>query len=230
MINVTKSWLGLEAGSIESLINTIQKPSLESAAEYTKDLANVKLIIKASEYKQLYLPYHSFLYFLCRVLKLETVVETGVERGSSTYMILKAMEKNGKGVLHSVELCKEINLPKNVVVPLALMLEGEDELKKRWVLHYGNSLKVIPELIKEIGLDKEIDLFVHGSDHSYEVQSIELDYARVWVKGGSYVVVDRNDYSDNQALDKIFPEANFQRWVLPEKSVKSPLKFAVVQL
>ncbi len=225
-IKITKERLDDHIGLIESRMMVFGGlMGFENAVNYAKTTSEDRDIIDASEHHQLYLPYHVFLYFLTRVMKPEIVVETGVERASSTYVMLEAMERNVKGVLHSIELCKEISLPKNVKVPMALMLENEDELKKRWILHTGNSLKVLPQLPEVT----QVDLFVSGSDHSYAVQKFELEWAKNHVKPNGVVVCDRNDYSNNQALNEVFPEPEFQRWVLPEKSVESPLKFAVVK-
>jgi len=175
-------------------------------------------------------PYHYFLYFLTRFLKPKIVIETGVERGSSTYMILKAMEKNNSGLLHSIELCKEVSFSNKVKVPMALMLENEDSLKKRWILHTGNSLEVLPVLVESgKSQNRSADIFVSGSDHSFSIQYQELVYAKNIVKSGGIVVCDRPDYSNHKALNEVFPVDNYIRYILPEKSVNSPLEFAVIR-
>jgi len=43
-------------------------------------------------------------YLVCRALRPEVVVETGVGYGVSSAFILKALEQNGGGILHSVDL------------------------------------------------------------------------------------------------------------------------------
>ena len=43
-------------------------------------------------------------YLVCRLLEPAVVVETGVAYGVSSAFILRALEKNGRGVLHSVDL------------------------------------------------------------------------------------------------------------------------------
>jgi len=43
-------------------------------------------------------------YMLCRLLRPEIVMETGVAYGVTSSLILKALEVNGKGVLHSIDL------------------------------------------------------------------------------------------------------------------------------
>ncbi len=227
-IRVTKSWLLNEIGTVEKHIDSFMDNTLFNDVAYADSVANDEKVVEASEKWQLYLPYHTTLYVLCRFLKPDIVVETGVERGSSTYVILKAMDKNGKGVLHSVELCKEISLPKNVKIPLAMMLENEDGLKKRWVLYIGNSLEVLPEL----KFDGKIDLFVSGSDHSFNVQSFELGWGKSNTREGGVIVCDRSDYNNYRALNEVFPLSSISKNVitLPEKSVKSPLKFTVVRL
>jgi len=44
------------------------------------------------------------IYTCCKIFQLKTVVETGVARGASTAIILKALNENGIGHLYSVDL------------------------------------------------------------------------------------------------------------------------------
>ena len=45
-----------------------------------------------------------FLYFIVRMADPEIMVETGVARGVSSWTILNAMHRNGKGKLYSIDL------------------------------------------------------------------------------------------------------------------------------
>lgn len=110
------------------------------------------------------------------------VVETGVAQGASSLAILEAMERLGKGHLHSIDLP---------------VLSGEDgqfvgrlvpsPLKHRWSLHLGPSRMVLPSLLDELG---QIDIFLHDSDHSYETQLEEYRAAWPRLRGRGILLSD----------------------------------------
>lgn len=65
-----------------------------------------------------------FIYLLVRLTKPEVVVKTGVGPGASSALILNALNRNGKGVLYSIDLpgadaqiYPAIGKPYNVHVP-----------------------------------------------------------------------------------------------------------------
>ena len=98
-------------------------------------------------------------YLLCRLISPSVVLETGVAYGVSSVFILKALEVNGRGTLHSVDLPplrSEYERFWGIAVPEAL--------QERWRLHRGSSARVLPRLLREI---RTIDLFVHDSLHTY---------------------------------------------------------------
>jgi hypothetical protein len=98
------------------------------------------------------------------------VLETGVAMGFSTAVILAAMDVNGAGSLHSIDL------PPLQVEPERFVGEVVPEnLRERWTLHTGPSRILLPRLVRELA---PIDLFIHDSDHSYAGQYEEYD--RVW--------------------------------------------------
>ncbi len=180
----------------------------------------------------LYLPYHTYLYLLCRILKPNLVVETGVERGSSTFVILKALQTNGYGKLTSVELAKRVYIAPRFSVPMALVIREAEKNKdislENWDLHFGNSLEVLPKLQDEH--HGKVDIFVHGSDHCYEVQKAELMVADELVPRNGFIVVDRPDYNGFKAVkEAFFDRTKYSVTTLPEKSVRSPLMFSIVK-
>ena len=111
------------------------------------------------------------------------VLETGVAMGFSTAVILAAMDENGAGSLHSVDL------PPLQVEPQRFVGEVVPEnLRDRWTLHTGPSRILLPKLVSELA---PIDLFIHDSDHSYAGQYEEYD--RVWpslARGGCLISDD----------------------------------------
>jgi len=111
------------------------------------------------------------------------VLETGVAMGFSTAVILAAMEENGTGSLHSIDL------PPLQVEPDRFVGEVVPrDLRGRWTLHVGPSRILLPKLVRELA---PIDLFIHDSDHSYAGQYEE--YRRAWpslAPGGCFISDD----------------------------------------
>lgn len=112
------------------------------------------------------------LYALVRLQQPRHVVEVGVSSGVSSAYLLRALERNDRGTLHSVDLPKaEVPRPgkppnrygswsipsgrsSGWAVPFAL--------KKRWDLRIGNKRDVLPFLAED--LDR-VDLFLYDVPH-----------------------------------------------------------------
>jgi Methyltransferase domain len=110
-------------------------------------------------------------YLLCRILKPETVLETGVGYGVNSAMILAAMHRNGKGVLHSIDLPPIGDRQARRYIGCMVTTD----LCSRWQLHTGPSRRILPLLLaKGIG---NIGLFVHDSANIHRVQEAELRMA-----------------------------------------------------
>ena len=75
---------------------------LKSSKRFMEDVAE-RQDKEHDEEMDLYLPIHTMLYMLGRKIKPEKVVETGVEKGGSTYMLLKSLHANGMGHLWSID-------------------------------------------------------------------------------------------------------------------------------
>jgi len=121
-------------------------------------------------------------YTLIRLLRPETVVETGVGAGVSSWTILKAMEDNDRGRLISIDL----PTPNTELLPEVGYLVPSD-LRHRWDLRIGPSQRVLPETLKELG---EIDIFQHDSRHSYSNQLREYQTAWPFIRSGGMLVSD----------------------------------------
>jgi hypothetical protein len=111
------------------------------------------------------------LYALTRLLGPRHAVEVGVSSGVSSAYILKALERNGRGTLHSVDLPQEDRRPlaarKN---PSWSLPAGRSSgwavpfaLRKRWDLRLGDKKEVLPLLAEELDT---IDLFLYDVPHS----------------------------------------------------------------
>ena len=133
------------------------------------------------------------LYVLCRTLKPEVVVETGVASGMSSSFILRALDKNAKGKLHSIDVpwhtVKQIWQRNPADEPIHEQpIETKsgwiipERLKERWDLTLGKTSEKLPALLKKIA---PVDIFFHDSAHVYE--NMIWEFQTIWPnlrKGG----------------------------------------------
>src|SRR5262249_38966522 len=91
-------------------------------------------------------------YAAIRAFRPEVVVETGVANGVSSSYLLLALEKNGAGKLHSIDIGDNSYVPAGKttgwIVP--------EFLKHRWDFRIGDSKILLPKLLSELG---SIDVF-----------------------------------------------------------------------
>lgn len=130
------------------------------------------------------------LYTLCRLLHPRIVVETGVSAGVSTAFILKALEDNSNGLLHSIDLPKAdlpVGQQSGFVIP--------DYLRTRWKLHIGVTSEILPKLLSET---EQVDIFLHDSEHTYE--NMLFEYETTWpsIRQGGLLLSD--DTNRNRAF------------------------------
>ncbi len=132
-------------------------------------------------------------YLACRLLKPDVVMETGVAYGVSSAFILGALEENGRGVLHSVDLPplrRGYERYWGVAVPEAL--------GSRWNLHRGSSGRVLPRLLDEL---ETVDLFVHDSLHTH--RNMRREFEAVWPRLRTGGVLIADDVERNRAFDEL---------------------------
>src|ERR671917_1921847 len=133
-------------------------------------------------------------YLVCRLLKPDVVVETGVAYGVSSAFILRALEENGGGgVLHSVDL-PPLRRDYQKLWGMAV----ERAYRGRWRLHRGSSARILPRLLEEAGT---VDLFVHDSLHTY--RNISREFEAVWprLRAGGALIAD--DVERNRAFGEL---------------------------
>ncbi|MGH9775206.1 MAG: class I SAM-dependent methyltransferase [Candidatus Acidiferrales bacterium] len=122
-------------------------------------------------------------YAVVRAARPAMIVETGVANGVSSAHILLALEKNGRGTLHSLEIGEQAYLPAGRetgwVVPAWL--------RGRWNLHIGDARAELPGLLRELA---PVDIFIHDSLHTYEHMQFELRTAYPYVKESGLMVAD----------------------------------------
>ena len=132
-------------------------------------------------------------YLLCRLIEPAVVVETGVAYGVSSAFVLRALEENGRGNLHSVDLPplrREAERFWGIAVP--------EELRDRWHLHRGASGRVLPRLLRETG---PVDLFVHDSLHAHRNMRREFEIVWPHLRAGGVILAD--DVERNRAFDEL---------------------------
>lgn len=141
------------------------------------------------------------LYVICRALKPEIVVETGVASGLSSSMFLLAMKQTKNGHLYSIDLPPTEKLNKKIGQSTILPDDESggwlipENLKNRWTLNLGDSKKILPNILTEL---KKCDIFLHDSDHSYEYMSWEFKTVMPYLKKALL----SDDISRNEAFDK----------------------------
>jgi predicted O-methyltransferase YrrM len=140
-----------------------------------------------------------YLYTVVRTLRPQVAVETGVANGFSTAFLLQALDANGEGRLHSIDLPREVG---RAYEP-GTFYEGEgragippgsepgwlvpEQLRKRWTLILGRSQEELPPLLDRLGT---IDFFMHDSEHSFDCMWFEFNAAWPRLREGGVLVSD----------------------------------------
>jgi predicted O-methyltransferase YrrM len=153
-------------------------------------------------------------YALVRLLRPESVVETGVAHGYGSAMVLRALAEAGRGHLYSVDLPAfrpEVETHTGGAVAWSGVPVTE------WSLLTGSDRRVLPALLERVG---PVSLCFYDSDKSYEGMSRSL--ALMWrsLTPGGVIAVDDVEIHD-AFLD--FVGARNARWSVIPKPVRAPL-------
>lgn len=135
--------------------------------------------------------YHSWrdvLYVLVRHLKPDLVVETGVRGGFSSAHLLRALERNDRGRLVSIDVGDRSLLPDDLADPEVGWIVPRP-LRRRWDLRIARSETVLPDV-----LGRETDLFF--SDVPNDVLETELTVAAERLRPDAVVVSSYPDGSE----------------------------------
>jgi predicted O-methyltransferase YrrM len=154
-----------------------------------------------------------YLYAVLRHLRPRVAVETGVANGFSTAFSLLALQRNGEGHLHSIDLPREIG---HDYEP-GTFYEGEGragipsgsapgwlipaELKERWTLVLGRSQEALPPLLERL---ETVDSFMHDSEHSFECMWFEFNAAWPHLRPGGLLLSD--DVNSTEAFPRFARE------------------------
>lgn len=133
------------------------------------------------------------VYGLARATRPERIVETGVCYGVTTAYLLQALNENGSGHLHSIDLpplSEDADSFVGCLIP--------NELKSRWTLYRGSSRRLLSRIAQE---QRNIQMFVHDSLHTRA--NMRREFATIWpfMSSGSVLVSD--DIEGNSAFAEL---------------------------
>lgn len=125
------------------------------------------------------------VYGAARATRPDAIVETGVATGVTSAHLLAALEDNGHGVLHSIDLP-----PTDMLAAGHVGAAIPDDLRHRWIYHWGASRRLLPKLLND--LEGRL-MFVHDSDHSYANMAWEIRSVWQAMSSGGVIVCDDVD-------------------------------------
>jgi len=155
-------------------------------------------------------------YVMCRAIKPNYVLETGVAYGVTSAFILKALEVNGRGVLHSIDLPP---LEKNADQYIGVLIPPY--LKERWCLHRGVSKRLMPSLLRRL---RCVDIFVHDSSHTYRNMHWEFETVWPYLRPGGVLIAD--DVNKNYAFNEL-RERTLRSIIVKEEHKKNLFGIAI---
>jgi predicted O-methyltransferase YrrM len=112
-------------------------------------------------------------YALVRIKQPKIVIETGCASGTTSALILYALEKNARGHLHSIDIRFENDFIRRNGLQTGFLIP--DSLKQRWSFIEQDLKTALPRVLAE---QKQVDFFYHDSDHNYLHQMWE--YLTAW--------------------------------------------------
>ena len=150
---------------------------------------------------------YPLLYFLTRYLRPESVLETGVAAGFSSYAILSALQKNGKGKLYSSDFPYfRIKDPEKYIGIVV-----EKKLKNNWHLFVKGDENNLPMIFKQV---KQIDIFSYDSDKTYSGKSKTFKKVFNYLTENSVIILD--DIQDDSFFYDFIQKNNILNWKLFE--------------
>jgi hypothetical protein len=135
------------------------------------------------------------LHALARLLRPRHVVEVGVSSGVSSAYLLAALEMNGQGTLHSVDLPSRPRSPASARGGASWSLPPGRasgwavpfDLRTRWDLRLGDKARVIPLLTKEL---PTTELLVYDVPHNCAQSAREFRALDPLFPQGGVAIVD----------------------------------------
>jgi predicted O-methyltransferase YrrM len=147
-------------------------------------------------------------YAIARATKPRTIVETGVHDGLGSTVLLRALERNAAegrpGSLISFDPVPSAGW----LIPSSLRVQHQ--------LVEGPA----PDLFTAVLRDRQVDMFIHDSDHRYEHETAEFESILDFVAPGAVLLSDNahagtalRDFCERHNLSfRFFREAPRQHW------------------
>lgn len=140
------------------------------------------------------------LYAITRALRPDHVIETGVSSGVSSAHFLAALQRNGRGTLHSVDRPMVQTGPtlglgeSSVSVPPGRSSGWAipESYRVGWDLRLGLSQEKLPLLVQEL---PTVGIFLHDSYHTPTHLKFELETIRPKLRPGSIVLADNTEWT-----------------------------------
>ncbi len=197
-------WIKKNVTEVSIFANTISSTLWEEAITQTKILEkNANKTLENIKYDLGGGADYPLLYFLTRYLSPNNVLETGVAAGFSSYAILSALQKNGKGTLYSSDFPYfRIKDPEKYIGIVV-----EENLKKNWNLFIDGDENNLPKIFKKV---KNIDIFSYDSDKTYLARSKTLTKVSKFLSENSVIIMD--DIQDNSFFYDYIKENNISNW------------------
>ena len=225
-----REWLGRGVTMANEYLAAHEERGVVDTLEDSKGLMGELAELQAKAGRtdlDLYLPIHTMVYLICRKMRPQKVVETGVEKGGTSHMILRALDRNGSGRLWSIDIGSTFWYKGECVSKIGPLVENHT--KSRWKLVKGDAQEVLGGgVLRETG---DIDVFCAGQGHTYEVQKHEGGHAWPRLRSGGVFVLDRADWNDNRYLGEFMAEHSKEvAWhgTFKEGSVEDPFEFTVI--
>jgi len=149
-----------------------------------------------------------FCYALCRAMRPNLVLETGIGYGVTSAFILQALALNDRGELWSIDLPSlGAEDQAGIFVP--------PELRGRWRRFRGRTRRMLPRVLKKADA---IDLFLHDSLHT--ARNMNFEYAAAWPKLRSGGILLSDDVHRNSAFqDFVASRSEFHTVAWPSVGV-----------
>lgn len=152
------------------------------------------------------------LYVIVRWRRPETILETGIARGFSSYALLSAVKANGTGTVHSCDVDVESGEFVNA------------DLRNFWTKHVIDGRDAERSFLSVVNALNTIDFFFHDSNH--RKQWMEFEFITVVPKMPSGAILGSDDVDLNQAFLSVLPACSKSVIVLDSRKASA---FAVVK-
>lgn len=149
-------------------------------------------------------------YILVRAVRPDYVVETGVSIGTTTALILAAMDHSGHGQLTSIDTPVASGGMEGTFDASEIGIMVPSEFRSRWDLRLADAKVELPLALAA----RPPEMFCHDSDHSYAHMMFEYREAFRHMAPGSIVVSD--DTNMNRAFGDFY--SSLRRWPTKHKA------------